>query len=209
VRDTRLLIVFVKAPRPGKVKTRLAQSVGAKAACLIYQILASRVLTQIESLPGVQLRFHPATARTEIRPWCRRGWTIAPQGGGDLGQRLKRAFRQAFSTRWERVAIIGSDCPEVTARDIEHAWNALEGNDVVLGPAHDGGYWLVALRHSIPKLFAKIPWSTDRVLAATLATAKSAGLRVHLLRELADVDTEDDWKAYLRRNAFAQIARGK
>jgi rSAM/selenodomain-associated transferase 1 len=209
VRDTRLLIVFVKAPRAGKVKTRLAQSVGANAACLIYQILASRVLTQIESLPGVQLRFHPATARNEIRPWRRRGWTVAPQGGGDLGQRLKRAFREAFSTRCERVAIIGSDSPELTARDVEDAWSALDGNDVVLGPSADGGYWLVALRKSLPKLFAKIPWSTDRVLAATLASAKSAGLQVHLLRELADVDTEDDWKAYLRRNAFAQIALGK
>ena len=209
MRDTRLLIVFVKSPRPGKVKTRLAQSVGSRAACLIYQILVSRVLAQIRSLRSVQLRFHPANASKEIREWCRRGWTVAPQGAGDLGQRLKRAFRQAFSTRWERVAIIGSDCPEVTARDIEHAWNALEGNDVVLGPAHDGGYWLVALRQSIPKLFSKIPWSTDRVLATTLANAKSAGARVHLLRELADVDTEDDWKAYLRRNAFAQIALGQ
>ncbi|HMJ63821.1 MAG TPA: TIGR04282 family arsenosugar biosynthesis glycosyltransferase [Candidatus Binatia bacterium] len=209
MRDTRLLIVFVKAPRPGRVKTRLAQSVGSKAACLIYQILVSRVLAQVGSLRSVELRFHPAAARNEIRQWCRRGWSIAPQGGGDLGERLKRAFREAFSARFDRVALIGSDCPELTARDIEQAWNALDGNDVVLGPSRDGGYWLVALHNSIPKLFAKIPWSTDRVLAATLAHAKSARLRVHLLRELADVDTEDDWKAYLRRNAFAQIALGE
>src|SRR5213594_3294634 len=97
MRDHRLLIVFVKAPRPGAVKTRLAQSVGPDAACLIYQILVSRVLKQVESLRCVQLRFSPDDPRKEITTWRRKGWTIAPQGKGDLGRRLTRAFREAFA----------------------------------------------------------------------------------------------------------------
>jgi rSAM/selenodomain-associated transferase 1 len=213
VRNSRLLIVFVRAPHPGHVKTRLAQSVGPEAACLIYQILAGRVLQQIKSCRTVQLRFSPDDAEDEVRPLGRRGWTLAPQGRGDLGQRLKRAFRDGFAGGAERVAIIGSDCPEISSRDIQDAWTALDSDDLVVGPSEDGGYWLIAMRRPFSRshaaLFSVIPWSTERVLETTLRRAASLGLRVRLLRELSDIDTEKDWKAYLRRNAFAQIALGE
>jgi rSAM/selenodomain-associated transferase 1 len=213
MRSTGLLIVFVRAPHPGHVKTRLARGIGTEAACLIYQILVRRVLHEIKSCRAVQLRFRPDDAAKEIRPWRHRGWTLAPQGRGDLGQRLKRAFRDGFAAGAGRVAIIGSDCPEIRAQDLQDAWAALDDHDLVLGPAEDGGYWLIAMRRPLSRsraaLFEAIPWSTERVLGTTLQRAASRGLRVRLLRELSDIDTEKDWKAYLRRNAFAQIALGE
>lgn len=204
----RLLIVFVKAPRAGSVKTRLAQSVGAEAACLIYQVIVSRVLQRVGKLSPVQLRFSPDDAEREIRGWRRKGWAVAPQGSGNLGRRLMAAFDEAFAAGFERVAIIGSDSPEVTRKDIEDAWAGLDGHDIVLGPTKDGGYWLIALRRAAPgkkELFKGIPWSTPRVFEKTIEQARAAKMGVHRLRELEDVDTERDWKGYLRRNAFAEI----
>ena len=210
VPQRRLLIVFVKAPRAGCVKTRLAQSVGAEAACLIYQVLVGNLLRHIGSLGPVQLRFSPDDAEKDIRRWRRKGWVLAPQGSGGLGRRLMAAFREAFAAGFERVAIIGSDSPEITPEDIEDAWAALREHDVVLGPTKDGGYWLIGLRRVVPdrkvtQLFKGIPWSTERVFEKTVEQAHAKKLRVHRLRELQDIDTEPDWKAYLRRNAFAEI----
>lgn len=162
-------------------------------------------MRHIESLSPVQLRFSPDNAEKDIRPWRRKGWALAPQGSGRLGRRLMAAFREAFAAGFERVAIIGSDSPEITPNDIRDAWAGLREHDVVLGPTKDGGYWLIALRKVFPKLFKGIPWSTERVFDKTVEQARVTKLRVHCLRELQDIDTERDWKAYLRRNAFAKI----
>src|SRR5262249_24760372 len=120
-----------------------------------------------------------------------------PQGPGDLGERLSRAFRDAFASGARRVVVIGSDCPDVTPADIHAAWAALEAHDVVLGPAIDGGYWLIGLQALHEPLFRGVRWSTSTVLTQTLALCHQQGLRVHRLRELSDVDTEEDWRRFL------------
>lgn len=193
------VVVFLKAPRPGAVKTRLAGTLGPDAACAAYRRLVEALLANLAPLPRVELCFTPAEAGAEIQPWVRPGWLTCPQVGGDLGERLHAAFAEHFETDAQHVVIIGSDCPDVTAVDIEDAWLALEGHDVVLGPALDGGYWLIGLRAPQPALFAGIPWSTDRVFGETMCRARETGLRVALLRELADVDTAADWERWLRR----------
>src|SRR5687767_4094941 len=204
---SRLLIVFVKAPRAGAVKTRLAASIGSDAACAAYKTLVEAVLRQVSSLDNVQLRFSPDDAEEEVRRWARGDWTLAPQGDGDLGERLNAVFADVFRSGVERVVIIGSDCPYVTDTDIVQAWDALESNDVAVGPACDGGYWLVGLREgSRPELFANIAWGTEAVLRQTLDAAKTQGLRVHLLRELRDIDTVEDWKAYCGTKDFASAS---
>jgi uncharacterized protein len=196
MRDCRL-IIFVKAARAGTVKTRLAASIGSHAACAAYEALVEAVLREVGSLENVQLRFSPDDAAGEIRRWARSSWSLVPQGGGDLGERLDAAFAAAFRSGAERVVIIGSDCPYVTETDIMHAWEALGSNDVVLGPAWDGGYWLIGLRERArPTLFENIPWGTDLVLERTLESVRTEGLRVQLLRELRDIDTIGDWHAY-------------
>lgn len=190
------LLVFVKAPRPGFVKTRLAASLGVEAATLAHTELVGVTLDRIAGSANVTLCFTPADAEAEIASWRRPGWALLPQVAGDLGRRLERAFACAFAAGAARVAAIGTDCPDLTADDLGAAWRALDSADVVLGPAADGGYWLIGLRRPQPALFDGIAWSTDRVLRQTLAIARAAGLRVRLLRELRDVDDEADWRAY-------------
>jgi|ERR1041384_4840991 rSAM/selenodomain-associated transferase 1 len=194
------LIVFVKAPRPGTVKTRLAVAIGPEEALAAYHQMVECVLASVSALPGVELRFTPDEARNEIAAWLHPGWTAAPQGEGDLGDRLQRAFASAFATGAGRVVGIGSDCPEVTAADIHAAWDALSENHVVLGPARDGGYWLIGLSQPCPALFSGIHWSTDSVMKETLDRARQAGLCVHQLHELADVDTVAEWREFQSRD---------
>ena len=193
------LIVFIKAPRPGTVKTRLAETMGAAEACAVYQRLVKLLLDQLADLENVELCFTPDDANSEIKPWARPTWRRVAQGSGDLGCRLNQAFRRAFDQGAKRAVIIGSDCPDVGVEDIQAAWTALWSHDVVLGPATDGGYWLIGLREPHPELFEGISWSTGEVMRQTLERTRAAGLKTHLLRELADVDTEADWRRFLRR----------
>jgi rSAM/selenodomain-associated transferase 1 len=193
------LIVFAKTPRAGSVKTRLAASIGQVAACDAYRHLVDLLLRRIERLENVDLRISPDDGANEALPWLRKTWRSLPQGTGDLGERLQRGFAAAFAENAQRVVVIGSDCPSVKPEDIEAAWLALKETDLVLGPSTDGGYWLIGLRTSQPSLFEGISWSSDRVLQETLARTKAAGLRVHLLRELTDVDAEPQWREFLAR----------
>ncbi len=190
------LIVVLKAPRVGTVKTRLAAALGAESACVAYQHLVETLVSRLASLEEVELRFTPDDAGPEVARWAHPQWSLAGQGEGDLGCRLDRAFRNAFTNGARRVLVIGSDCPEVSADDIRAAWSALDGCDVVLGPAKDGGYWLIGLRALQPALFEGIAWSTSSVLSETLDRSRAAGLCVQLLRELSDVDTEADWRRF-------------
>lgn len=203
------LIVFVKAPRPGLVKTRIAESLGAEAAAAIYRRLAECVLANLAGLREVELRFAPDDALPEIAPWLSRGWRANPQGGGDLGVRLERAFADAFAAGARRVVVIGSDCPEVRTADIRDAWQALAGADVALGPAQDGGYWLIGLAQPQPRLFTDLPWSTADVFRQTVERARALGLRVARLRQLADVDTAADWQAFQAGYGPTASAGGK
>jgi rSAM/selenodomain-associated transferase 1 len=183
------IIIFVKAPRPGFVKTRLAAAIGNEAACDAYRQLAETVLANLAPLAHAELRFTPDDAENEITPWLSDGWTARPQGNGDLGKRMHRAFSEANGP----AIIIGSDCPEVKISDLQAAAEALQTQDAVLGPAKDGGYWLIGLNAPCPALFDGIEWSTETVLQTTLEKADKAGLTVKLLRELADVD---DWESF-------------
>lgn len=191
------LIIFLKAPHPGSVKTRLAKTMGADAACNVYRRLVEILLANLSTLPHVELRYVPDGAEAEIQPWLRPGWQSCAQGEGDLGRRLETAFTQAFSCGSEKIVVIGSDCPAISVKDIREAWAELKTHDLVLGPATDGGYWLVGLRGPEPTIFEGITWSSDNVLAETLQRAKQANLKTRLLRILADVDTEKDWREFL------------
>jgi uncharacterized protein len=152
-------------------------------------------------VPNVELRYAPDDALQEIEAWQRPTWSVASQGKGDLGQRLEAAFRDSFSEGAERVVIIGSDCPDILVTDVEEAWAELKTNDLVLGPARDGGYWLIGLRQAQPSLFQAIPWSTNTVFRETMQRAESLRLRTTILRQLADVDTEEDWREFLAKQS--------
>ena len=196
--STERVIVFLKAPRPGFVKTRIAAKLDAESAAAIYQALVGMTLSRLAGRADVELRFAPDDAGAEIGVWRRPGWRIQGQGEGDLGERLERAVADAFSEGMKKVLLLGTDCPEFALADLDEAWAALEANDVVIGPALDGGYWLLGLTRFIPELFRNIPWSTDRVSEMTIRRSREAGLKVVELRRLRDVDTLEDWRAWLR-----------
>jgi uncharacterized protein len=190
------LIVFVKAPRPGLVKSRLARALGEAGACDAYQRLARAVFRRIATLREVELRFTPEDAFQEIKPWLRMHWTAAAQSSGDLGARLHAAFTDAFAQGSTRVVIIGSDCAELEVADIQAAWRALRSHHVVLGPARDGGYWLIGLRRPEPALFREMAWSTPDVFRETVDRIRSNNLSLFLLPERSDVDTIEDWRRF-------------
>lgn len=189
----RTLLVFAKAPTVGKVKTRLAADIGDRRAARLYRRLGRRVVDQVRGGPyRTVLCFDPPDAEDEIRTWlgdddlCFRAQTP-----GGLGARMAAAFESAFRGA-ARVCIIGTDTPTVDRDAVIEAFRALDDADVVLGPASDGGYYLLALDRPRPTLFDDVPWSTDAVLRTTLERAKDEGLRVRLLAERTDLDTVDD-----------------
>lgn len=199
MRNERRLLVFLRAPREGQVKTRLAREIGPVAALEAYRALLQRTLDAAADFGAVELRFTPADALPLVEPLLRPGWTAVAQGDGDLGGRLDSAFRDAFRDGFQRVMVVGSDCPEIGPEDLGLADERLSETDVVLGPAHDGGYWLLGLRRPAPFLFRDMPWSTPQVFAETVRRVEAAGLRLGRLRELADVDTAADWRRWLER----------
>jgi uncharacterized protein len=205
-REFRLL-VFLKVPRPGQVKTRLAAEIGAGEAARVYRALAERVLAQTAPEAGDSYRrlifFSPADARDEIAAWLP-GEVLVAQEGADLGQRMDAAFAHAFASGATRAVLVGTDVPRLSREHVRQALAALGTSPVVLGPATDGGYYLVALTARQPELFQGIAWSTDAVRAATVERASALGLAVHLLEPLRDVDTAADLEAEWPAARFRQ-----
>ena len=134
-----LLILFVRAPRPGSVKTRIAATAGPEVTLNIYRDMVGTLIHNLQDLPDVELRFTPDDGLEEITTWLQPGWTARTQGSGDLGARMENAFSEAFQSGFNKVALIGSDCPGIHRHDIQTAWSELDEKDLVLGPAADGG----------------------------------------------------------------------
>ena len=191
------LIIFVKAPRPGAVKTRLVPALGPEAAAGLYRALAEAVVEQMQSLSGEYERllfFTPGDARAEMEAWLR-GQAWIAQDGPDLGARMAAAFDEAFRRGADRVVLVGSDVPGLTSSDVVTALGSLADHDLALGPAMDGGYYLIALGRPQPELFRGIAWGTASVFAATMERAAVLGLTVRVLEPRRDIDTLDDVRA--------------
>lgn len=182
-----VLTVFARQPHPGRVKTRLARALGDERAAEIYGAFVRDLAARFAQAP---FAVHWAVAPPEGGFAERFGIAPAacrPQVGADLGERMHFAFEEMARAGFTHCALVGSDLPQLPVERVERAFAALEDVDLVLGPARDGGYYLIAQRapHDV---FTGIRWSTSRVLAATLARAESLALRVHLLEEDFDVD---------------------
>ena len=194
---TSAILLFVKLPVAGQVKTRLGAQIGLAAAAEAYRRLAERVIDRLPA--GVPLRvcFAPAPADAAIRSWLESRVASAtvfrPQCEGDLGARMAGAFRDAFRDGCQRVAIIGSDCIEIDPEFFAQAFAGLDLADAVIGPSQDGGYYLLALKRDVPELFHGIAWSTASTLAETISRLDSLGLTHAMLPTRRDVDTLDEW----------------
>jgi len=203
----RCVLVFLKYPTPGRVKTRLAASLGDEAAVEIYCRLVDRVLRNLSAAPVDEIRvmFDPPSSDDEakIRKWLTPALAVVPervtirfaaQFQGDLGDRLCSGFSGAFADGFQEVMAIGTDCVAIDDEVIAAAWRALQQYDAVFGPTEDGGYYLVATNSMRGVLFENIPWSTGETLARSLQRAEQAGLAVEQLTTLADVDDAGDWR---------------
>ncbi len=192
------LYIFAKAPVAGQVKTRLARSIGDAAACAVYEELLAGVIDRLSGAPGwrLVLAVTPDAAAETDAPWPRVTPRV-PQGDGDLGARMHRALSRARPGA--PVVIVGSDIPDLTAGHVAQAFTALAEHDLVLGPALDGGYWLIGgAVPPPPDLFAAVRWSSPFALADTLANTR--GLRVAVLdARLEDVDEADSHARYRAR----------
>jgi rSAM/selenodomain-associated transferase 1 len=195
----RALGVFAKAPLSGRVKTRLAAEIGAAPADALYGRMAHAIVARtVGSSYRTVVWYAPASAEFVVRRWLR-GLGVRsfrPQRGRGLGARLEHAFDRLFRGGGRSVVIIGTDCPALRERDLLRAFEALESHDVVLGPARDGGYYLVGLRRRQPGLFRRIPWSTAEVMRVTLERASHLGLSCKVLRPMRDVDRASDARAF-------------
>ena len=192
----RAVLVFARAPEPGRVKTRLAATLGDAAALAVYRWLAERTVGEARRVPECRVTVCHAGAAPALAEWLGVDLALRAQCEGDLGARIADAAAHAFAAGARRVAIVGTDCPDLDARRIGAALDALDDADAAFGPADDGGYYLVALARPLPALFRDVPWSAPDTLDATLAVARREGLHVALLPTLQDVDTAADWERW-------------
>ena len=187
-----ILLIFCRFPEPGRTKTRLIPAVGPEGAARIYQEMAERVVQQVRCVDRTNFRpllcVEPPERQNEVKAWLGREFDTLPQAPGHLGAKLESAFRAAFFLGAERVVAIGTDCIELTSAHISRSFKVLKEENVVLGPARDGGYYLIGMNRMIPGLFQGITWGTNEVLKETMVRVE----RAFLLPELGDIDTPED-----------------
>jgi rSAM/selenodomain-associated transferase 1 len=189
---TSLLGMFAKHWTPGRVKTRLAAAIGERQAAEVHRLFVQTLQNRFGGEADLRiLAFDPPHGAADFRHAAGRAWELLPQGGGDLGERMA-GFFAAGLVRAEQVVLIGSDSPDLPASYVAEAFEALTTHDVVLGPAADGGYYLVGAAGQVPPIFADIAWSTADVWSQTVQRLEQAHCRWHELPQWYDVDTADD-----------------
>jgi len=184
------LIIFTRNPVYGKVKTRLAATVGDDVALKVYQFLVDHTAQVAYGVDAVRTIYYSDTV-VNADVWDEADRKVLQEGVG-LGERMSNAFRDVLNGGWGKAIIIGTDCYELTRDIIDNAFAQLDQYDVVVGPALDGGYYLLGMKEHYPELFDGIAWSTDSVLQETLSRCDNLLLRYFLLPDLSDIDEEKD-----------------
>ncbi len=185
--------LILKAPREGTVKTRLALAVGAGDANRIYRRLVEQQIRQIPRNWSTHIHFSPPDAGDEMQKWLGSGPTYSPQADGDLGHRLSFVMHSHFTTSDEPLVFLGGDCPYLTNACLDEVSTLLRETDVVLIPALDGGYCLLALRQPVERIFSRIAWSTNAVADETRQRLREESIAWKELPALEDVDDEMSW----------------
>jgi rSAM/selenodomain-associated transferase 1 len=204
----RCILVFVKLPEAGKVKARLSEDLDENTACSLYKVF---VLDLLDTLKKghyiVRICFYPPGAEEKLSDWLGKDLFYIPQTGKDLGARMENAFIDIFSQGYSEVLLIGSDLPDLPGRIIEEAFEGLKSNGAVVGPAFDGGYYLIGFRKDtfLPEIFQGIHWGTNTVFAKTMEMFKRSDYRVHVLTKWWDVDGIADLKALFERNRHTEF----
>ncbi len=208
----RHLLIFVKHPTPGQVKTRLARELGEESAAEIYRACVELTLERLRVFRcEAAVYVDPPESVGRITSWLGTGWTLHPQQGGSLGERLAAAMRESFEAGAKRVVVIGTDSPWLQPAQIAAAFNALADHDLVLGPTEDGGYYLIGLSRPAPALFDGVAWSSPEVFGQTQQNARALGLRTASLPAGYDLDHLDDVERFVdeerRRGPLAKAVQ--
>jgi rSAM/selenodomain-associated transferase 1 len=195
------VLVFLKYPRPGRVKTRIARTTGEEQAALLYREMIEIVFAQLQEVrPHCRVvGYFDGQAEEEFLEWRPLADEWWQQPAGDLGARLAAGFATAHSTA-QRVLAVGTDCLEIEPEIMRQAISTLTERDAVFGPAHDGGYYLVGTARHLDGFFTGIPWSSEETLRAHLELCRERGWSYGLLPSRHDIDTWEDWQAYRERN---------
>ncbi len=190
------LIIFIRNPEPGKVKTRLAAAVGAERALAIYRELLD--LTRRAALGSEAEKYLWYSHFVDKADgWPESDFRKMLQQGEDLGDRMAYAFETALADH-DKAVIIGSDCPYLSPVLLDEAFELLDDSDFVIGPATDGGYYLLGMNRFAPEVFQGIEWSTDTVFRETVARIRQSGADYEVLPLLSDVDEIGDWERFKR-----------
>lgn len=198
----RRVVLLLKYPEPGRVKTRLARAVGPERAARLARRFAEDTLAAVDSL-GLEtdISFFPPEREADMKAWLGPDRAYHAQSGADLGERMEAAFARAFAHGAERVSLTGTDAPDRPAAMLAEALDRLDDHDVVIGPATDGGYTLIAMRRDrfAPEAFRGVDWGTPKVLAQTMDALHRAGRSVWVLPPWPDIDDEAALRDYLGR----------
>ncbi|MBA3899022.1 MAG: TIGR04283 family arsenosugar biosynthesis glycosyltransferase [Bacteroidetes bacterium] len=187
-----LLIIFFKNPEKGKVKTRLAKTLGEAKALEIYKELVNHTIKITHNLSFCDKAVFYSDYIDNRDFWNNNHYKKQLQKGTDLGSRLSKSYQFSFEKGYKKVIVIGSDCKEISRQHLEEAFFALDKKNAVIGPAKDGGYYLLGMRLFYPELFLQKSWSTSKLFVETLSTLKKKKIKFHLLEILSDVDEEKD-----------------
>jgi uncharacterized protein len=190
--------LMVKYPEPGMVKTRLAADIGMEQAALIYRQLITRVMNQTMPIGAGYERYmfyDPPNRKQDFVSWFPDEIFMA-QSGGDVGRRMDNVIRRLLKKGADKAVITGSDIPDISSEIILRAFEMLDRVDVVLGPARDGGYYLIGMKRPIPEVFRNITWSSKDVFMETVKVIKLSGISYGALPALSDLDTIEDLKIF-------------
>lgn len=196
----KAVILFIKFPEEGKVKTRLASTTNDKFAVNIYRAISENIFCELDNLDediDVFIFYSAIDNAEKITSWVGKSFNYKVQTGLDLGEKMSNAFEDVFSRNYLSAIIIGSDVPEITSSIIMDAFNNLENNDVVISPSDDGGYSLLGINNMYKELFQNIRWSSKHVLSETKKVIEDKKLKLSLLEYLNDIDTEEELKSWL------------
>ncbi|MDN3204499.1 TIGR04282 family arsenosugar biosynthesis glycosyltransferase [Algoriphagus sediminis] len=190
----RAVIIFQKIAIAGKVKTRVAKTIGDEAALDIYKKLVLYTHDVASEITGDKIIYFSDFQLNKTQETTPDQFQVQFQSGNNLGQKMANAFAEVLAKGYEKVLLIGTDCGVLTSDLLDRGFEILDEKDLVIGPAQDGGYYLIGMKISRPEIFENIPWSSEEVLSLTVKRVESEGLTYGLLPVLSDVDTYEDWK---------------
>jgi uncharacterized protein len=202
------IILFIKYPEKGKVKSRLAKDLDDDMVLLLYQNFVLDLLDTIrKGRHPFKIYFYPPDAKGKIAEWLGKDYTYKSQNGRDLGERMKNAFLESFAEGYSKVFIVGSDIPDITYDMLDEAF-AFDDYQAVIGPAYDGGYYLIGFRNNtlLPAIFDAMQWGTENVFEKTMEIFRKNNYNVRLLAKRQDVDNLDDLRGLFERNRNTDFA---